>query len=52
MGALRILTSQMLTRVSPAGELGSREEEEEEAVGTLAEAEDLTLITLPPSEKL
>ncbi len=58
MGALRILTTQTSTRVSPAGEQGSRgkaeeEEEEEEAVGSRAGAGDFSFITLPllPSEK-
>lgn len=51
MAALRILTSQTSTRVSPAGEQGSREKEEEEAVGS--GAGDFSFITLPllPSEK-
>lgn len=52
MEALRIPMSQMSTWASPAGEQGSREKVEEEAVGSLAGAGDLAFIILLPSEKL
>lgn len=46
MGALRILMSQTIMGVSPAGDSSSREKVEEEAVGSRAGAEGLSSIIL------